>query len=382
MAYEVVTARFRTELHARWSVFFDHLQVPWAYEPATFHDSAGTPCRPAFWLPRERIWFDAEQEQAPAWWGHFAAAVCNRGRELDLEEDEQHWGEESAHGLPIEVDEEWQGQALISLGGIPDGGSRNNRPHDGPWHRHRDMGMFTDNDAPYQWTLCPQCGLFGAEFWGYAERLACGCLDDRKVSNSGDKRLLAAYRSAEGEMLARLSTASGPRPGQAAYPVVREALVDQEGAALAQARCVQACTSLGAQLRAELPAGAYAEVSADGDVLCAGCPGFVCDWCGVRPAATVGAVCRVCDPKVLLSHHRTRQLLDAKAAEAGKASGLPGWEIHVLLNRVLGIRKREQASLALLGEGLTLVEQWIQTPSLIPEIGTARRRPALSFSAS
>lgn len=28
MAYEVVKAEFHTELHARWSVFFDHLQIP------------------------------------------------------------------------------------------------------------------------------------------------------------------------------------------------------------------------------------------------------------------------------------------------------------------------------------------------------------------
>ncbi|MFD4994763.1 hypothetical protein [Streptomyces buecherae] len=56
MVYEVIKVKFRTELHARWSVFFDHLRVPWAYEPVTFRDSAGSPRTPAFWLPEQRIW--------------------------------------------------------------------------------------------------------------------------------------------------------------------------------------------------------------------------------------------------------------------------------------------------------------------------------------
>ncbi len=131
------------------------------------------------------------------------------------------------------------------------------------------------------------------------------------------------------------STQRPARAGQAAYPVVREALVCQ-AAALAQARCVQECTSLGAQLRTELPTGAYAEVSADDDALCAGRSGFVCAWCGVRPSAATGAVCRICDPKALISYHRARQLLDNKAAEAGKASGRPAWKINVLISRALG----------------------------------------------
>ncbi|MFF2374931.1 hypothetical protein ACFVUW_11165 [Streptomyces xiamenensis] len=32
MAYEVIKVGFCTELHARWSVLFDHLRVPYVYE--------------------------------------------------------------------------------------------------------------------------------------------------------------------------------------------------------------------------------------------------------------------------------------------------------------------------------------------------------------
>ncbi|MFG2394583.1 hypothetical protein ACGFYF_37725 [Streptomyces lavendulae] len=96
MAYEVIRAEFRTELHARWSVFFDHLRVPWAYEPVTFYDSQGSPRTPAFWLPEQRMWFAAELE-APVWWGRFAMAA----------EGSDYWGdgwaEQAGRCLPVEV---------------------------------------------------------------------------------------------------------------------------------------------------------------------------------------------------------------------------------------------------------------------------------------
>lgn len=41
MACEVVKAKFRTELHARWSIFFDHLRIPWAYEPVPIRARTG-----------------------------------------------------------------------------------------------------------------------------------------------------------------------------------------------------------------------------------------------------------------------------------------------------------------------------------------------------
>jgi hypothetical protein len=100
MTYEVITTEFRTELHARWSVFFDHLEAPWLYEPATFHDSAGTPCTPAFWLPRERTWFDVELEGPPPWWARFAATANDHAYCAD------GWAGDTEDSLPIEVGEE------------------------------------------------------------------------------------------------------------------------------------------------------------------------------------------------------------------------------------------------------------------------------------
>uniref|UniRef100_UPI002F918AC2 hypothetical protein n=1 Tax=Streptomyces anthocyanicus TaxID=68174 RepID=UPI002F918AC2 len=124
-------------------------------------------------------------------------------------EGSDYWGDgwgEASRCLPVEVPEEWQGLTLLSEGpffpdddpGIGTWGRPD--PWGGPWRSHEAKGMRTYDDEPYQWTLCSQCGSFGAEFRGYAERLSCGCLDDRehsKVAGGSDKRLLAAYPAAQ-----------------------------------------------------------------------------------------------------------------------------------------------------------------------------------------
>jgi hypothetical protein len=56
---------FRSRLEARWAVFFDHLDIPWEYEPEGFETSAGN------YLPDFRIgdsggWFEVKPEGAPA----------------------------------------------------------------------------------------------------------------------------------------------------------------------------------------------------------------------------------------------------------------------------------------------------------------------------
>ncbi|WP_159026606.1 hypothetical protein [Streptomyces vietnamensis] len=109
MAYEVIRMEFQTELHARWSVFFDHLQVPWAYEPVTFHDDEGSPCTPAFWLPEQRIWFAAEVE-APVWWDRFAMAAEGQDEWLDRGGEEPDWCP------PVEVPKKWRGTTLLAEG--------------------------------------------------------------------------------------------------------------------------------------------------------------------------------------------------------------------------------------------------------------------------
>ncbi|MEV6532809.1 hypothetical protein AB0M86_25010 [Streptomyces sp. NPDC051639] len=230
MAYEVVRAKFHTELHARWSVFFDHLQILWAYEPVTFHDAFGAPRTPAFWLPEQRIWFDA-QPQAPEWWGRFAMSAAGSDHWAV-----GSWGEKAERCLPVEVPEEWRGLPLLAEGLLfPD-------DEIGPWQFFEAQGMRTYDDQPYQWTMCPRCESVGATFWGYAERLECDCLDGQKqskVDGSSAGRLLAAYRAALIEEFN--SRGPGERP---LLPTAHEALVFQRGALTAQQTCTGDCQSL------------------------------------------------------------------------------------------------------------------------------------------
>ncbi|KFG76955.1 hypothetical protein [Streptomyces mutabilis] len=304
-------------------MFFDHLRVPWAYEPVTFYDSQDSSCTPAFWLPEQRIWFAAERE-APVWWGRFAMAA----------EGSDYWGgswgEEAGRCLPVGVPEEWQGLTLLSEGpffpdddpGIDSWGRPD--PCGGPWRFHEATGMRTYDDEPYQWTMCPQCGSFGAEFCGYAERLSCGCLDDRensKVANGSDKRLLAAYRAAQLEQW-HADDFTDPH-ATVLWPTVREALVHQPGAAAAAANCAGECRSLAEQLRQEQcpPAAGEGEGL---ETLCSACPGFVCGQCGERPASAAGVPCRTCEPVVLLTENQARQRLNWRVEQLAAATGIHG----------------------------------------------------------
>ncbi|WP_331739740.1 hypothetical protein OG590_38940 (plasmid) [Streptomyces goshikiensis] len=362
MAYEVIRAEFRTELHARWSVFFDHLRVPWAYEPVTFYDSQGSPRTPAFWLPEQRMWFAAELE-APVWWGRFAMAAEGSDYWGD------GWGEQAGRCLPVEVPEEWQGLTLLSEGpffpdddpGIDTWGRPD--PWDGPWRLHEAKGMLTYCDSPYQWTMCPQCWSFGAEFCGYAERLPCGCLNDgehSKVAGGSDKRLLAAYRAAQLERWHDdISHAT------VLWPTVREALVQQPGAGAAAENCVGECQSVAEQMRQELCPPDPGE-SEELETLCSACPGFVCGQCGEQPTPAANAPCRTCEPVVLLTENQVRQRINWKVEKLAAATGMQGRRVNGIVNDSIGEKRRSGVSLAKLGTALTNVERWLDDPSSMP----------------
>jgi hypothetical protein len=77
--------RFRSRLEARWARFFDHLRIPWEYEPEGFETTAG-PYLPDFRIKIPQIkdwghhqWLEAKPDNAPADPRHaaFAAAIAD-----------------------------------------------------------------------------------------------------------------------------------------------------------------------------------------------------------------------------------------------------------------------------------------------------------------
>jgi hypothetical protein len=80
VSYTLVEAQFDSDLHARWSVFFDDLNVNYLYTPYTFADRTGRDYSPAFYLPEQKVWFHAEEEHAPQWWRQFQLKTTTRLR--------------------------------------------------------------------------------------------------------------------------------------------------------------------------------------------------------------------------------------------------------------------------------------------------------------
>jgi hypothetical protein len=59
--------RFRSRLEARWAVFFDHLGIPWEYEPEGYLcsyrltlDEGTFPYLPDFYLPTQQMWVEVK----------------------------------------------------------------------------------------------------------------------------------------------------------------------------------------------------------------------------------------------------------------------------------------------------------------------------------
>lgn len=90
--------RFRSRLESRWAVFFDHMDIPWQYEPQGFV-IGGRPYLPDFLLPECGTWIEVKGSEAELDHELMLAAAC------ELPE---------VHGSGEE------GPRLLILGPIPD----------------------------------------------------------------------------------------------------------------------------------------------------------------------------------------------------------------------------------------------------------------------
>ncbi|ALO98735.1 hypothetical protein SHL15_7742 [Streptomyces hygroscopicus subsp. limoneus] len=146
---------------------------------------------------------------------------------------------------------------------------------------------------------------------------------------------------------------------------MREALVQQSGAAAAASTCAGECRSLAEQLRQEQcpPAAGDSEGL---ETLCSACPGFVCGQCGERPAPAAGVPCRTCEPVVLLTENQARQRLNWRVEQLAAASGIHARRVNGIVNDSIGAKTRSGISLAQFGIALTNVERWLDDPSSMP----------------
>lgn len=72
--------RFRSRLEARYAVLFDHLQIPWQYEPEGFHvGPTDTMYLPDFYLPTSNTWCEVKPSREHVDWNILEAMDFGQG---------------------------------------------------------------------------------------------------------------------------------------------------------------------------------------------------------------------------------------------------------------------------------------------------------------
>lgn len=167
---------YRSQIEARWALFFRCMDIPADYEERYF-DLGGIFYRPDFWLPKQNCWIEI------------------KGRLPTKQEREK------ARRLAAQTE-----RVVHSFyGPIPEP-----NPEEESWYSGSAIVFFPDGtgDEAYWWCECPVCGRLGLESEARATNLACGCLV--RISSRLDRsnyyyspRLLQAYSYArEAEYIA------------------------------------------------------------------------------------------------------------------------------------------------------------------------------------
>ena len=155
--------RFRSRLEARWAVFFDHLGVPWQYEPQGFELEHG-PYLPDFFLPSIDTWYEVKGQRPT-------------GHELDLA-----WDLWLATDRPV----------AVAWGDIP----RSAGEYGGDlMARAGHRGIHCRADDDFAWCICTECGKPGIEYEARSARICKHDTNDR-LHNGDHPRILAAYEAA------------------------------------------------------------------------------------------------------------------------------------------------------------------------------------------
>jgi hypothetical protein len=140
--------RFRSRLEARHAVLFDHLDIPWEYEPQGYLIGEGRrPYLPDFHLPEQRAWVEVK--------GHEAA--------LDL--DLLVAAAEPVTGLPLSLDPEDNDWPLVAIrllifGSIP-------AEQLFSWS----LAVVSGNEVAFQ-AVMPICKGWDSSRWGHGHAYA------------------------------------------------------------------------------------------------------------------------------------------------------------------------------------------------------------------
>ncbi|HTJ71319.1 MAG TPA: hypothetical protein VL551_27510 [Actinospica sp.] len=336
MVYAVRTTLFDTELHARWAFLFDQVGVPWMYKPVEF--SAGDRIySPAFYLPRFRLWFEAQSAEAepPWWWDGFAAEV-----ELwcDVCGVQQPCSEQ--HPAESTLARHLLGQALLISG---------------PFPRH--------------WSTGPKF------LWKTTPPLRPGKSADPVTADDSDEfhsRLGRAYETAAAEWIRE---GFGESPDT---PVRRKSVIQYRDADEASERCC-ACGGQRHQRPVDDPAPTHLgeETASIHDQ----CPGCLCEHLTGSQGATSADNGRVCRAEAALTDSEARYLLNDFAWKLSQELDLAPNQVNVEINREIRARRRADAELGQIAAGLNTVVAWLGDLASFPT-PSAPARPRVVASAA
>jgi len=169
---------FRSRLEARWAVFFDLLGVKWEYEKEGY-DLDGVWYLPDFWLPDQKIWIEIKGESPT--------------------DDEE--------AKVAALVEETGCNGYILHGTIPGDDDFANYI---VWYASEDLegSTIAMSDEGQYFCICPECGIFGIVYSGWAHRLSCTCFDEDNRCKCPDR--LAISTALIGARSARFEHGEGP----------------------------------------------------------------------------------------------------------------------------------------------------------------------------
>lgn len=170
--------RFRSRLEARWAVFYDALGIEWLYEHEGYNLN-GIPYLPDFYIPHLDCFIEIKG-QAPTKEEEGKCALLSFLSEkkvflfygeIAIPHDGDNWYKTDSARLywnaPSKREDYFSEESYL-LGLESDKAILEGKGH--------------CSDIHYLWCECPSCGVFGIEFDGRADRIACKC---QKLGDKG-----------------------------------------------------------------------------------------------------------------------------------------------------------------------------------------------------
>lgn len=175
--------RFRSQVEARWAVFFRSMELDYEYEGRWFDLGDGVRYLPDFWLPSLHCWIEVKGVVPTAREREKARRLARHTRSNVY----IFYGSTLYFRVPLQT------------------------PDDEGWYSYSAEAFFAagGEDDAYWWCACPACGSLGLAEEGRAARLPCGCLGGAgsrldRSHHYYSARLIAAYDRARNAEAVRL----------------------------------------------------------------------------------------------------------------------------------------------------------------------------------